>query len=83
MKTYESYADCIEQVEDPLDFTNRANGHISTQQFYDFALHLRTQANYVQVSEWIKFFEREYGCAGICKPRLFSWSHGVSSGRVT
>ena len=49
--------------------------------FYGFAKFFREQIDFPRIKDWIKFFEVDYNCAGICKPALFSWMRSIEAGR--
>ena len=70
---WETYKDCVTQVEPDGDIKNP---------FIPFAEHFRDQENFEVISDWLEFFEKEYTCAGFCFPVLFSWHRPISQGRV-
>lgn len=39
--------------------------------FFAFAKGFREQDDFADIEDFIKFFEDEYACAGICTPALF------------
>jgi len=64
--TYTNYEQCIDGA------SVEVTGEIDPI-FYGFANSLRSQGDFDTIKDWIKFFEEEYSCSGICKPALFSW----------
>ena len=82
----ESYMDCIRIQADGDQARANAEATLSTSSdelmaFYVFANELYNQEGYDEISKWIKFFEDEYECAGICETATFYWSKPISAGR--
>lgn len=48
--------------------------------FQEFAKSFREGSSYKEISDWIKFFEDEYDCAGICEVAGFYWSKDIAAG---
>ena len=69
---YDSYDSCINKVEKNEDNANA--------EFYEFAKAFREQDDFAEIEDYIKFFEEEYSCAGICSPALFYFYRSVSEG---
>ena len=55
---YDNYDSCIKEVEKNEDDSNAV--------FYEFAKAFREQDDFAEIEDYIKFFEEEYSCAGIC-----------------
>ena len=83
IKTYDSYDQCIKEVQDGSLPENMKLGYTSEKAFYEFAKSFRDQGEFQSIKDWIEFFENEYDCAGICKPALFTWVSNVDSGMPT
>ena len=69
---YDSYDLCINSVEEKEDKSN--------EEFAAFAKNFRDQDDFAEIEDYIKFFEEEYSCAGICSPALFYFYRSVSEG---
>ena len=69
---YKNYDECIKLV-------NEDDAGISTE-FFEFAEGFRTQDDFSEIEDYIKFFEQEYTCAGICTPALFYFYVDVTEG---
>ena len=69
---YDSYDKCINSVEKNVDDSNAV--------FYEFAKAFREQDDFAEIEDYLKFFEEEYSCAGICSPALFYFYRNVSEG---
>lgn len=52
----------------------------SSTEFYNFAKGFREQDDFADIEDFIKFFEDEYSCAGICTPALFFFKLDISEG---
>jgi len=72
---FSSYQDCIEEKSKDI----YQNG----DSFNAFAMAFKSQSSYDEIMKWIKFFEDEYDCAGICFPAAFSFSKSIENGRPT
>ena len=72
---YENYKQCI------MD-ESRASGSIGDT-FSIFAESFRDQDNFEDLSDWIRFFEEEYTCGGVCEKSLFYWQKSIDAGRPT
>jgi len=59
------------------------SGYTSTKAFFEFAKRFRDQTDFIDIKEWVEFFEDEYECAGICKPALFNWIQAMDEGIPT
>ena len=66
---YDSYDSCIKEV--PYNENN---------EFAVFAKAFRDQDDFAEIEDYLKFFEEEYSCAGICSPALFYFYRNVSEG---
>lgn len=71
IKTYQG---CIEKYANPAN-------QVGTSSFYGFCEEFVGQANYNDIVKWIKFFEDEYDCAGICQPATFYFTQSIDKGR--
>jgi hypothetical protein len=67
---YDSYDNCIKTVKED---------EVSAE-FWIFAKGFRDQDDFAEIEDYIKFFEEEYSCAGICSPALFYFYRSVSEG---
>ena len=65
-ETFNTYSDCVRVQGAGRDF-----------EFQAWAEGFVGQTTYDTISDWIKFFEDEYDCAGICEPSYFYWSKSV------
>lgn len=81
VKTYDSYDQCIEKVEDGSLPENMKLGYTSTKAFHNFAKSFRESGEFQKTKDWIEFFEKEYECAGICEVALFTWISNVDTGK--
>ena len=52
-------------------------------EFKEFATEMISSANYNDLDIFMRFFEREGSCAGVCKPALFYWSKSIKEGIPT
>ena len=80
MKTYNTFDECIENVQDGSVAENMQNGYTGTKAFFEFAKNFREQGDFSEIKEWVEFFEDEYECAGICEKALFNWIQNVDEG---
>ena len=76
----EELENCIEIVSEQIEDVDQDKLELQTV-FYTAAKYLREQENFVDVIDWITFFEREFDCAGICKTSLFAWTRSIEEGR--
>ena len=67
---YDSYDNCIKTVKED---------EVSAE-FWIFAKGFRDQDDFAEIEDYIKFFEEEYSCAGICSPALFYFYRSVEEG---
>ena len=69
MKTFQ---ECIERVEEST---------FASSVFRAFAEGWKNSAGYEAEVDYLRFFEHEYGCSGICDEVLFSFSLSTELGR--
>ena len=72
--TVNTYEECIEKVDENF---------YASSEFKAWALSWRTSAGYFDEKDFMKFFEQEYDCSGICEEPLFHFSKSVESGMPT
>ena len=70
--TVTSYQECIETI---------GSNYYATQEFRDFATGWSRSDGYNEEVEYMKFFEDEYECSGICKDALFAFTRPISAGK--
>lgn len=75
---FNTYQECIDESAKDM---YQVNGFGT--EFNKFAKSFKNQSSYDSIMKWIKFFEDEYDCAGICQPSAFSFSKSIAIGRPT